>query len=444
VRIIRDFKEAKALLQRSPFKPDEIPLDMKKRIKDVFGEELTPEEAVRRIIADVRNKGDTALFDYTKRIDGVSLASLEVSRDEIEKAHKKVDGKLISALNTAAEQVRSFHQAQMRHSLKEFTEGGLGQIVRPLERVGIYVPGGTACYPSTVLMTGIPARVAGVNEVIVATPPKGDGEIPEATLVAADIAKVDRLFKVGGAQAIAALAFGTQSVPKVDKVCGPGGLFIVLAKMMVFGIVDIDGLAGPTETVILADESADPALCAADLLAQAEHDVLSSAILITTSTRLAEETSNQVEHQLMELDRAQIARQSLDERGRIIIVSDVDKGIELVNLYAPEHLSVMVRNASSYVEKIRHAGGIFIGESTPETLGDYVAGPSHIMPTGGTARFRSPLGVADFLKLTSVVTSSSEELKRLGPAAAIIARAEGLTAHARAVEMRLAKRGDKR
>jgi histidinol dehydrogenase len=258
--------------------------------------------------------------------------------------------------------------------------------------------------------------------------------------VAADIAEVDRLFKMGGAQAIAALAFGTQSVPRVDKVCGPGGLFVVVAKMMVFGIVDIDGLAGPTETVILADESADPALCAADLLAQAEHDVLSSAILITTSTRLADETSNQVEHQLKELDRAQIARKSLDAKGLIIVVTDMNQSIELVNLYAPEHLSLIVRNASSYIERIRHAGGIFIGESTPETLGDYVAGPSHVMPTGGSARFRSPLGVADFLKLTSVVSSSSEELKRLGPAA-IIARAEGLTAHARSVELRL-KKGD--
>jgi len=442
VRIIKDFEEAQALLRRSPFEPDEIPINMKKRIKDIFGEELAPEEAVRRIIADVRNKGDTALFDYAERIDGVALSSLEVSSEEIEEAYRKVDDELISALNTAAQQVRSFHQLQMRHGVKAFTEGGLGQIVYPLERVGVYVPGGTACYPSTVLMTAIPARVAGVNELILATPPKGDGEIPAPTLVAAGIAKVDRLFKVGGAQAIAALAFGTQSIPKVDKICGPGGLFIVLAKRMVFGTVDIDGLAGPTETVIIADESANPALCAADLLAQAEHDVLCSAILITTSSRVAEETSREVERQLKELERAQIARQSLDDTGRIILVTDMDQAIELVNLYAPEHLSLMVRNASSYLEKIRHAGGIFIGESTPETLGDYVAGPSHVMPTGGTARFRSPLGVSDFLKLTTVVSLSGEELEKLGPAAATIARAEGLTAHARAVEMRLDKGGE--
>ena len=441
MRIVRDFEEAKALLQRSPFEHGELPIEMKQKIRDVFGEELAPEEAVRRIIAEVRNKGDTALFDYTERIDGVAPASLEVSREEIEEAYEKVDNELTSALNIAAQQVLSFHQLQMRYGVKEFTEDGLGQIVRPLERVGVYVPGGTACYPSTVLMTAIPARVAGVNEVIVATPPKGDGEIPAPTLVAADIAKVDRLFKVGGAQAIAALAFGTQSIPKVDKICGPGGLFIILAKRMVFGTVDIDGLAGPTETVIIADESANPALCVADLLAQAEHDVLSSAILITTSSKVAEETSREVERQLKELDRAQIARKSLAETGRIILITDMNQAIELVNLYAPEHLSLMVRNASSYIEKIRHAGGIFIGESTPETLGDYVAGPSHVMPTGGSARFRSPLGVADFLKLTTVVSLSGEDLKKLGPAAATIARAEGLTAHARSVDLRL-KKGD--
>lgn len=441
MRIVRDLEEAKTLLRRSPFEHGELPIEMKQKIRDVFGKELAPEEAVRRIIAEVRNKGDTALFDYTERIDRVALDSLEVSREEIEEAYGKVDSELISALNIAAQQVLSFHQLQMRHGVKAFTEGGLGQIVRPLEKVGVYVPGGTACYPSTVLMTAIPAKVAGVNEVIIATPPKGDGEIPAPTLVAADIAKVDRLFKVGGAQAIAALAFGTQSIPKVDKICGPGGLFIILAKRMVFGTVDIDGLAGPTETVIIADESANPALCAADLLAQAEHDVLSSAILITTSSRVAEETSREVERQLKELERAQIARKSLDETGRITLVTDMDQAIELVNLYAPEHLSLMVRNASSYIEKIRHAGGIFIGESTPETLGDYVAGPSHVMPTGGSARFRSPLGVGDFLKLTTVVSLSSEDLEKLGPAAAIIARAEGLTAHARSVELRL-KKGD--
>jgi len=437
VKIIREYQTAKALLQRSTFDFGEAPLEVKQRIRETFGEELTPQEAVNRIIADVRDMGDAALLDYTRRIDGVALQSLEVSKEEIREAYNKVDQQLISALNTAAKRVRSFHLVQLRHSLREFMKGGLGQIVRPLQRVGIYVPGGTACYPSTVLMTAIPARVAGVKEVILATPPRKGGEIPPATLAAADVAKVDRVFKVGGAQAIAALAFGTQSVPKVDKVCGPGGLFVVLAKKAVFGMVDIDGLAGPTETVIIADDSTSPAVCAADLLAQAEHDVLASAILITTSSRLAEEVNNELERQLGRLERAEIARQSLDERGKIIVVADIDQAIELVNLYAPEHLSLMVRNASSYVDKIRNVGAIFVGQDCPETLGDYIAGPSHVLPTGGSARFRSPLGVSDFLKLSSVVSLGDQELQELGPAAAAIARAEGLTAHARALEVRL-------
>lgn len=439
MKIIREFQTAKAILQRSPFDFGEVPHEVKQGIKEIFAEELTPEEAVRRIIAKVRDKGDAALFDYAKRIDGVALESLEVSEEEIGEAYRKVDQELMAALNVAAERVRSFHLVQLRHSFREFMEGGLGQIIRPLERVGIYVPGGTACYPSTVLMTAIPARVAGVKEIILATPPREGGEIPPPTLVAANMAKVDRVFKVGGAPAIAALAFGTQSIPRVDKVCGPGGLFVTLAKKMVFGVVDIDGLAGPTETVILADDSASPVLCASDLLAQAEHDVLASAILITISAKLAEEVNDELERQLKELERAQIARRSLDERGRIIVVADMEQAVELINLYAPEHLSLMVRHASSYIEKIRHAGGIFIGESSPEILGDYVAGPSHVMPTGGSARFRSPLGVGDFLKLTSVASLSDEDLKKLGPAAATIARAEGLTAHARAVEARLKK-----
>lgn len=439
MKIIREFQAAKAILQRSAFEFGKLPIEISQRMEKVFGEELSPEEAVARIIADVREKGDAALFDYTERIDGVALQSLEVSKEEIREAYGKVDHELISALGIAAERVRSFHHIQLDHSLSQFMEGGLGQIVRPLERVGLYVPGGAACYPSTVLMTAIPARVAGVEEVILTTPPREEGRVPPATLVAADMAEVDRVFKVGGAQAVAALAFGTESIPRVDKVCGPGGLFVVLAKKMVFGIVDIDGLAGPTETVILADDSASPALCAADLLAQAEHDVLACAILITTSSRLADEVNQELERQLGPLERAEIARRSLEERGKIIVVADMDQAMELVNLYAPEHLSLMVRNASSYVDRIRNAGAIFVGESCPETLGDYVAGPSHVLPTGGSARFRSPLGVTDFLKLTSVI--SDEHLETLGPIAMTIARAEGLTAHARAVEARLKKGG---
>ena len=441
MRIISDLEAARAFLERSPFQFGGLPAEIGRRTKQVFGEELTPEEAVARIIAEVRQRGDAALFDLSARIDGVELRSLKVTKAEREKAHREVDGELISALNAAAERVRSFHLAQMRHSFKGFTRKGVGQVPRPLERVGIYVPGGTACYPSTVLMTAIPAKVAGVREIVLATPPGKGGTVPAPTLVAADIAEVDMVFKVGGAQAIAALAFGTKSIPRVDKVCGPGNIFVVLAKKMVFGEVDIDGLEGPTETMILADESADPALCAADLLAQAEHDELSSAIIITTSSKLAAEVKAEVERQLKGLERGHIAAESLRLRGGIIVVADMEQALGLVELYAPEHLSLMVNNAPSYIERVRNAGAIFVGQSSAETLGDYVAGPSHVLPTGGTARFRSPLGVADFLKLTSVVSLGERELRELGPAAATIARAEGLTAHARAVERRLKKEG---
>jgi len=443
VRIVRDFQTARIVLRRSPFGIDEVPAGMKRRIKEVFAEELTPEAAVARIIAEVRDEGDAALFDFGKRIDRVELESFEVSGKEIQDAYRKVDKGLVSALELAAERIKAFHIVQMRHSLKGFMEGGLGQLLHPLQRVGIYVPGGTAYYPSTVLMTAIPARVAQVEEIILVTPPGKGGTIPAPTLVAADIAKVDQVFKVGGAQAIAALAFGTESIPKVDKVCGPGNIFVILAKKLLFGVVDIDGLPGPTETMILADDSASPLLCAADLLSQAEHDVLASAILITTSSEIADQVDQEVERQLKRLKRRDIASESLDKRGCIIVVNNINRAIDLVNLYAPEHLSLMVENASSYVKKIRSAGTIFIGENSAETLGDYVAGPSHVIPTGGTARFRSPLGVGDFLKLTSVVDLSDDDLEALGPPAATIAKAEGLDAHARAVEARL-KKGSKK
>jgi len=443
VRIVKDLLTAKAILRRSPLAPVEISPEMKRRIKYVFGEELTPEAVVAKIITEVRDRGDAALLDFSRRIDGVELKSLEVSRKEIDRAYKKVDKKLLAALNLAAERVRAFHLDQMRHTFKGFMKGGLGQLLRPLDRVGVYVPGGTACYPSTVLMTVIPARVAGVEEVILVTPPQFGGAIPAPTLVAADIAGANAVFKVGGAQAIAALAMGTESIPKVDKICGPGNIFVILAKKMVFGAVAIDGLAGPTETMILADDSANPSLCAADLLAQAEHDVLSSAILITTSVDLADEVNKEVERQLKKLKRGNIASESIAKRGCIIVAANMNRAIELVNLYAPEHLSLVVRNAASYVKRFHSAGTIFIGASSAETLGDYVAGPSHVLPTGGTAHFNSPLGVGDFLKLTTVVKLSDKDLEELGPAAIAIAKAEGLTAHAQAVEDRLKKGGER-
>ncbi len=419
MRIIRDLEAAKSLL-------------LERAQVELAGEAY---ETVQQILGEVRARGDSALFDYTREIDGVELARLEVTREEITQSRNVASKELVSALELAAERVRSFHVAQKRSLGLEFVEGGLGFLVRSLERVGIYVPGGKASYPSTVLMTAIPARVAGVDEVVVTTPPAPDGTVPASTLVAADIAKVDRIFKVGGAQAVAAMAYGTESVPRVDKICGPGNVFVTLAKKQVYGIVGIDGLHGPTETVILADDSASPVLCAADLLAQAEHDEMASAILITTSPRMAGEVNEEVERQLAQLERRAIARQSLERNGAIVVVDNIDEAIELVNLYAPEHLCLAMRDARSYLDRIRHAGGIFI--ESPEALGDYTAGPSHVMPTGRTARFGSPLSVLDFLKVSILVDLDDEALKALGPAAATIARAEGLTAHALSVERRL-------
>jgi histidinol dehydrogenase len=437
MRIIRDLETAKStLLRRVPFESSEASLLVRQRVKKVFGEELNPDEAVERIIQDVKSEGDNALRRYSRIIDGVELTQLEVSEEEIASAYQAIDKSLIDALKLAAERVHSFHSAQKQNSWFDF-ETGLGILLRPLERVGLYVPGGTACYPSTVLMSAIPANIAGVKEIILATPPQRDGSISPPTLVAADMTKVNRIFKLGGAQAIAALALGTELVPKVDKVCGPGNIFVTLAKKKLYGTVDIDGLYGPTETLLLADDSANPEFLAADLLAQAEHDEAASAILITTSFELAKRVENEIEHQLTYLERREIAKASLAQKGGIIVVADMEQAIELANFYAPEHLSLIVRDSWHYVSKIHHAGGIFLGENSAETLGDYIAGPNHIMPTGGSARFSSPLGVTDFLKATSLIALDKEALKALGPAAATIAEAEGLTAHAKAVEIRL-------
>jgi histidinol dehydrogenase len=442
VKIIYDYQQAREALKRVSIDSIVVPDTIKRRIEEMFGEKLTPEQAVRRIVNDVRAKGDKAVLDYTRRIDGFTFRKLEVDEDEIQNAYKKVESQVVDALRVAAERVRAFHILQLRHSFKDFMDGGLGQVVNPIENVGVYAPGGTASYPSTVLMTAIPARVAGVSQVIMTTPPGAKGVVHPLTLVAADIAGVDRVFKVGGAQAIAAMAFGTQSIPRVDKICGPGNLFVTLAKKQVYGDVDIDGIFGPTETVVIADDSASPEICAADLLAQAEHDALSAAILITTSAELAKAVDKAVKRQLKKLERKEIAQRSIDTGSCIIVADDIEQAIELANFYAPEHMSLMVRDASSHIESIRNAGGIFIGESSPEMLGDYIAGPSHVMPTGGSARFSSPLNVNDFRKISSIVALSDVEMNALGPAAAAIARVEGLTAHARAVEIRLEKGGE--
>ena len=440
MKIIRDLGAAKSLLLgHSTIEFAEALPGVKQRIREIFDEDIKPDEAVRRILSEVHSRGDQALFDFGRKIDGMGLAQLEVTKGEIAESYKKVDKELVSALQLAADRVHDFHLTQKQKLGLDFVEKGLGFIVSALERVGVYIPGGRAYYPSTVLMTVIPAKVAGVPEVIIATPPAPDGTVPAPTLVAADIAKVSRVFKVGGAQAIAALAYGTKSIPKVDKICGPGNIFVTLAKKQVYGTVAIDGLHGPTETVIIADDSANPVFCAADLLAQAEHDEMASAILITASSRLAEEVSEEVKRQLAQLERRIIAKQSLEQNGAIVVVTNIDEAIQLVNLYAPEHLCLMIKDARSYLNRIRHAGGIFIG--APEAIGDYTAGPSHVMPTGRTARFSSPLSVLDFLKISILIDLSDKDLRSLGPASATIARAEGLIAHAVSVEKRLEQLG---
>jgi histidinol dehydrogenase len=440
MRIIQDIQTAKStLLKRLPAESVELPPQVKQRIKEAFGKELAPDEVVRQIITNVQMGGDAAVLEYIQKLEGARLTRLEVPEKEITTARNNIEGELLAALQTAAERIRDFHQKQrdlLPMGRIELVEG-LGQVIAPLERVGIYAPGGMASYPSTVLMTAIPARVAGVGEIILTTPPRPNGHIPPLILAAADIAGVDRVFAIGGAQAIAALAFGTESIPRVDKICGPGNIFVMLAKKQVFGAVDIDGLQGPTETIVLADDCANPASCAADLLAQAEHDKLATAIMITTSLELAGEVNAEVELQLVGLERRKIAETSLEQRGGIVVVNYMNEAIQLVNDYAPEHLCLLVRDAESVAARIRNAGGIFIGESSPEVIGDYMAGPSHVMPTGGTARFSSPLSVTDFLKITSLIALNKETVKRLGTKAAVIARAEGLTAHVAAVERRI-------
>jgi histidinol dehydrogenase len=434
---IKGFDEARKLLAREDFwESFTAPPQLAAQIRQAFGEELSVQEVVGRIIGEVRGKGDKALFDYTEKLDGVRLNSLEVDRQEIVAAYDTTDKELISALEFAAERIRDFHLACGHKAGLIAVAKQLKQQILPLQSVGLYVPGGTAAYPSTVLMMAIPAKVAGVGEIVMVSPPARDGKIPASTLVAANIAKVDRIFKLGGAQAIAALAFGTESIPRVDKICGPGNIFVTLAKRMVYGTVALDGLEGPSEIVIVADAKADPALCAADLLAQAEHDPLASVILITTSANLVDRVEEEIETQLGKLKRSSTAETAIDA-GMLVLVDDMAQAVELVNLFAPEHLSLMVSDTSALIPKIRNAGCIFVGKNSPVVLGDYVAGPSHVLPTGGSARFGSPLGVIDFLKVTNIIALDEAAMRELSQAAVKIAEAEGLDAHIQAVEKRM-------
>ncbi len=437
MRRVKGFNKARQLLARENFwEPFTTSQGLSPQTKQVF---LSVQKAVDRIIGDVRDKRDEALFDYTERLDGVRLDSLEVDRREVVAAYRIINREVASALQFAAGRISDFHAACAHKTGLIPMSRHVEQRILPLQRIGLYVPGGSAAYPSTVLMMAIPARVAGVEDIIMVSPPGKDGEIPAPTLVAADIAKVNHIFKVGGAQAIAALAFGTESIPRVDKICGPGNIFVTLAKKMIYGIADIDGLEGPSEIVIVADKKANPSFCAADLLAQAEHDPLASVILITTSADLAKRVEEEIEMQLRRLKRRSTIKKAIDA-GMLVIIDDMAQAVELVNLFAPEHLSIMASNGSALVRKIRNAGCIFVGQNSSVVLGDYVAGPSHVLPTGGSARFGSPLGVADFLKTTNVITLDKPALRKLSQPAVQIARAEGLDAHAEAVKRRLKTR----
>ncbi len=439
MRIVDGFKEAKALLQRGmATEKDEVSKILQEKLVQIF-DTAEPEEAVKQVIRDVQKRGDNALFDYTLKIDGVELDSLEVDREQVEEAMMQVDSRLMNALKLAAEKIYLFHEKQYQVLKDGVKKLGFNTLMRPLERVGIYAPGGSASYRSTVLMTAIPARIAGVNRLYLVTPPGKLGKVPVETLAAAGITRIDRIFSVGGAQAIAAMAYGTQTVPKVDKICGPGNIFVMLAKKSVFGIVDIDGLQGPSEVIIIADETADPANCAAEILAQAEHDSLASSILITDSYELARNVNREVQEQLVTTKRKIIAEESLKKGGFLVVVSSINKAIELSNIYAPEHLCLDVENAEAYIDKIINAGCVFLGDEPTVVMGDYIAGPSHALPTGGTARFSSPLNITDFIKFTNIVNVDRTSLQELGQAAITIAHAEGLEAHAQAVEKRLNK-----
>jgi histidinol dehydrogenase len=439
VRIVREVAEARrTILARRALAAEDLSPRVREGIRRIFGADLSAEQVVERILGDVRRDGDAALRRYSEAIDGVVLDELMVSEAEITEGLQQVDVTIVEALRTAAGRIEAFHRRQLRQSWFSADEfGTLGQIVRPLARVGLYVPGGTAAYPSSLLMSAIPARVAGVGEIVVATPPGRDGKLPAVTLAAAHVAGVDRIVKAGGAQAIGALAYGTASVPRVDKILGPGNIFVTLAKARVFGEVAIDAPLGPTETLLIADETANPKLAAADLLAQAEHDPLASPILLTTSAELAERVADEVMEQLPHLSRREIALAAFENNGGIVVVPDLRVAVDLANEYAPEHLCLLVRDPWSLIERVRNAGGVFLGEASAEVMGDYVAGPSHSMPTGGAARVFSPINVEEFLKVISLFALNDRALQQLGPAAITLAEAEGLTAHAAAVRRRL-------
>lgn len=410
--------------------------------EEIFNRKVEQNDEVEGIVAGiidrVRNEGDAALLDYAEQFDHCRLEALEVSAQEIQAAFERTDKAFIQTLEMAAQNIRAFHRRQIRQNFMINDQEGvvLGQRVMPIEKVGLYVPGGTASYPSTVLMDAIPAQLAGVKQIIMVSPPDRQGKIADPILAAAKVAGVNRIFKVGGAQAVAALAYGTQSLPKVDKIVGPGNIFVATAKRRVFGVVDIDMIAGPSEILVLADGSCNPAYVAADMLSQAEHDKLASAVLVTDSEELAQAVQAQLEVQIPKLDRADIARVSIDNNGKIIVADSMSRAISISNLIAPEHLEVCVDDPFACLNAITNAGSVFLGKNVPEALGDYFAGPNHTLPTSGTARFSSPLSVDDFVKKSSFIYYTKEALGRVQDRVVDFAMREGLQAHANSVAIR--------
>jgi len=412
------------------------------KTEEIFAR-VQPKTNVEGIVSDiletVRLRGDAALIEYCQKFDGATLSSLAVSTEEMEQAIADTEPKFFEVLKKAADNITRFHEKQVRSSFLINTENGIvmGQKIIPIDRAGLYVPGGTASYPSSVLMNAIPAKLAGCREVVMVTPPGKDGKISPAILAAAHIAGVDRIFKIGGAQAIAALAYGTESVPKVDKIVGPGNAFVAEAKKQVFGVVSIDMIAGPSEILIVADGKSDPRHIAADLLSQAEHDKMASAVLVTDSMDFAQKVRLELEEQIPALLRSEIARSSIDENGKIIVAPDLFSAIDIANEIAPEHLELCLDNPFDYLDRIRHAGSVFMGRNCPEALGDYLAGPNHTLPTSGTARFSSPLSVDDFIKKTQYTYFTRDALRQVGSDVAYFAEKEGLTAHAKSAVIRL-------
>jgi len=439
IRLYESVAKARAevLGKRSPSSV-ELPPAVRDRIREVFGGDLSAVEVVARVVEDVRIEGDAAIRRYTKAFDGADVEGLIVPAAELDAALESIAPDVRKALETARDRIRTFHERSRRNSWLDFADGGaLGQMIVPIDRVGVYAPGGRAAYPSTVLMAAVPARVAGVREVVLATPPGRDGQMNPLVLAAARLAGVDAVYRMGGAQAISALAYGTETVPRVDKIVGPGNLFVVLAKQAVSGTVGLDGIPGPTETVVVADSTANPTWIAWDMMAQAEHDPLAQSVVICDGRDVADAVIRELQALLPKAPRQDVIRASFEARGAVVVADSVDQAIEFANDHAPEHLCLAIGNAWEHVGKVRNAGGVFVGEGSVEAIGDYTAGPSHIMPTGGTARFASPLNLDDFIKVISVFSFGSQQLRALGAPAITLARAEGLTAHAGAIEARL-------